>query len=83
MKNIDISAVRSFVIMGHSGSGKTALTDALLFKLGVNERMGSVDSGSSMADWTDAEKNRRITLQTKPFSGVFKNGEGKEYGMVF
>ncbi len=83
MKNVDISNVRTFAVAGHSGSGKTTLVDALLFKLGVNDRLGSADAGSSMADWTDAEKERRITLQAKPFSGTFKSGGGRQAGMVF
>ena len=49
MNNIAIEDIRNFVIMGHTGSGKTTLTDAFLFKLGLNDRLGSVDAGSSMA----------------------------------
>ncbi len=50
------SNVRNFTIMGHTGSGKTTLIDALLFRMGLNDRLGLVDSGSSMADYTETEK---------------------------
>ena len=83
MKNIPVSATRSFAIMGHTGSGKTTLVDALLYKMGVNDRLGSVDNGSSMGDWTDAEKARKITLQAKPFNGAFKTSDGQQANMVF
>lgn len=83
MDNIGISDVRNFVIMGHTGSGKTTLTDALLFKLGLNDRLGSVDAGSSMVDYTDEEKTRKITISAKPFTGTFKAQSGKKLGMVF
>lgn len=83
MKEISAGDVRNFAVMGHSGSGKTALVDALLFKLGINDRLGSVTSGSSMADFTDEEKARKITLFAKPFSGVYKGAKGKQTGMVF
>ena len=73
MKDIPVSAVRNFCILGHSGSGKTTLADALLFKLGANDRLGSVTTGSSFADWTDAEKHRKITLYAKSFSTVYKS----------
>lgn len=73
MKDIAIADVRNFVIMGHTGSGKTAIVDAMLFKLGINDRHGSTDDGSSLADWTDEEKDRKITIWTKPFDGTYKN----------
>ncbi len=83
MKNIPVTAVRCFAILGHSGCGKTTLTDALLFKLGANDRLGLVSNGTSMADWTDTEKNRKITIDTKPFNGVFKAKDGAQSLMVF
>lgn len=83
MKNIDVSAVRTFVIMGHTGSGKTSIVDAILFKLGLNDRLGSVSAGSSMADYTDAEKRRKITLQAKPFTAAFKTQAGRQCQLVF
>lgn len=73
MKDIAIADVRNFVIMGHTGSGKTAVVDAMLFKLKINDRHGSTEDGSSMADWTDEEKDRKITIWTKPFDGTYKN----------
>jgi elongation factor G len=83
MKDIPVSDVRTFVLLGHPGSGKTSLADALLFKLGVNDRLGLVDTGSSMADYTDEEKARKITLYAKPFSGVYPAGGGKRLRVVF
>lgn len=83
MKGIDIANVRNFALMGHTGSGKTTITDVLLHKLGTNDRLGSVDSESSMADWTDAEKHHKITIQAKTFTGAYKTQEGKECAMVF
>jgi elongation factor G len=83
MKNVDVANTRTFAVMGHTGSGKTTLIDALLFKLGVNDRLGSTDNGSSMADWTDSEKNRKITLQTKPFGALYKAKDGSASYMTF
>ena len=68
--------------MGHTGSGKTSLLDAIMYKLGVNDRLGAVDSGSSVADFTDEEKKRKITLFSKPFQADYKVA-GKTTGMVF
>ena len=50
MKDIPIADVRNFVLMGHTGSGKTTLVDSLLFKLGVTDRQGNPGDGTSAAD---------------------------------
>ena len=83
MKDIAVTDVRSFMVVGHTGSGKTALTDALLFKMGVTDRLGAVDAGSSAADYNDEEKAHKITIYAKPFSGVFKSKAGKPNRIVF
>jgi elongation factor G len=82
MKDVAVGDVRTFVLVGHSASGKTTLVDALLLKMGVSDRMGLVDNGSSMADYSDEEKNRKSTIYAKPFSGVYRAG-GRKLGMVF
>lgn len=82
MKNIPVANVRNFVLLGHTGSGKTSILDALLFKLGVNDRKGSPETGTSMADWTEQEKERKISIWAKPFDGIYKNAAGTQYNMV-
>ena len=83
MRGIPVGDVRNFVILGHTGSGKTTLTDALLYKLGENDRLGSVDAGSSLADYTNEEKARKTTIFSKPFDGVYKTPAGKSVSLVF
>lgn len=78
MKDVAIADVRSFAIMGHTGTGKTALTDAILYKLGLNDRLGSVDNGSSMSDYTDEEKNRKISIFASSFAGTYQTKGGKK-----
>lgn len=82
MSETSVSNVRNFVILGHSGSGKTTLTDAIAFKLGLNDRMGLVANGSSVADTSDEEKNRKITIFAKSFTATHKIGND-EYKIVF
>jgi elongation factor G len=82
MNGIAVSDTRTFALMGHTGSGKTSLADALLLKLGLNDRLGSVANGSSMADYTDEEKDRRISIFAKPFTGILKSG-AKTINLVF
>ena len=54
MKGVPVCDVRNFTIMGHTGSGKTTLTDSLVFKLGLSDRLGSVDAGTSLSDFTES-----------------------------
>jgi len=82
MSETPVSNVRNFVILGHSGSGKTTLTDAVAFKLGLNDRMGLVANGSSISDTTEEEKNRKITVFASSFSAGYKLND-QEYKIVF
>jgi elongation factor G len=82
MKGIPISGVRNFALMGHTGSGKTSLLDVMLNILGTNERVGSVDDKSSMADWTPEEQEHEISIWAKPFDGVYTAASGKRRRFV-
>ncbi|MBM4152455.1 MAG: elongation factor G [Kiritimatiellaceae bacterium] len=82
MKGIPISGVRNFALMGHTGSGKTSLLDVMLYILGTNERVGSVDEKNSMADWTPEEQEHEISIWAKPFDGVYTAASGKQRRFV-
>lgn len=82
MKDIPIADVRNFVLVGHTGSGKTSLVDALLYKLGVNDRLGNPGDGTSVADWTDEEKKHKISIWAKPFDAVWRPKGGKALRLV-
>lgn len=82
MKDIPVADVRNFVLVGHTGSGKTSLVDSLLYKLGVNDRLGNPGDGTSAADWTDEEKGRKISIWAKPFDVVWRPKGGKALRLV-
>ena len=82
MSAIPVPNVRTFALLGHSGSGKTTLTDAIAFKLGLNDRLGSVANGSSISDTTDEEKSRKISIFANSFMGSYKAGDA-EYRICF
>jgi elongation factor G len=82
MKNTSIANVRNFVFLGHTGSGKTAMIDRILHKLGVNDRIGSTLDGTSMADFTEEEKERQISVWAKPFIASYKSRTGRETELV-
>lgn len=69
-------------MLGHTGSGKTTLGDAILQKIGVVDRLGSVSAGTSACDYTEEEIGRKSTVSAKSFTGTFVSG-GKKNQIVF
>ena len=62
MKNVDLPHLRSVVLAGHAGSGKTTLGEQLLFRAGAIPRLGRVDDGTSHLDYEPEEQKRRESL---------------------
>ena len=56
--------LRNVVILGHGGSGKTSLVEAMLFATGEVNRLGRVDDGTSISDWDDEERRRHMSINT-------------------
>ena len=61
-KNVDLPHLRSVVLAGHAGSGKTTLGEQLLHTSGAVGRVGKVDDGTSHLDFEPEEQKRRESL---------------------
>jgi elongation factor G len=62
MKVYDAANIRNIAVVGHTGSGKTQLTSAILFDAGMVNRLGKVDEGNTVTDFDEEEISRRHTL---------------------
>jgi elongation factor G len=60
----DSGNIRNIVLLGHGGSGKTSLAEAMLHKTGATNRLGSVDDKSSTCDYYDEEKEHQHSIQS-------------------
>ena len=54
--------IRNVTVVGHRGTGKTSLVEALLYQAGATNRLGTVESGSTVSDWDDDEQRRQMSL---------------------
>ena len=55
--------IRNIAIVGHRGTGKTSLVEALLFQGGATTRLGTVEQESTVSDWEEEEHKRQMSLQ--------------------
>ena len=54
--------IRNVAFVGHRGSGKTSLAEALLFQAGAVTRLGSVADGTTVSDHDEDEKRRTMSI---------------------
>ncbi len=63
MKTYQTTEIRNFAIVGHASSGKTMLSEAMLACAGVVNRMGSIANGTTVSDYHENERERKISIQ--------------------
>ena len=71
--------IRNIVLLGHAGSGKTSLAEAILHKTGATNRLGSVDDKTSICDYYDEEKKHQHSIQS---SVVHVEHAGRMFNLI-
>ena len=56
------NSIRNICLIGHAGSGKTALTESLLYMTGALDRMGKSADGNTVCDYDPEETRRQISI---------------------
>ena len=73
MQNIETKRIRTLALLGHSGSGKTSLAEALLHVAGASDRFGNVPDGTTVCDYDPEEIKRGFSLASKVAPFMWKN----------
>jgi elongation factor G len=71
--------IRNVVFLGHGGSGKTSLTEAILHTTGAINRLGSVDDKTTVSDYYDEEKEHQHSILA---SVVHTRHNGKQINVI-
>lgn len=56
--------IRNVVLLGHGGAGKTSLVEAMSNLAGITTRLGKVDDGNTLSDYTKEEQKRKFSIGT-------------------
>ena len=68
MKNYTTNQIRNVSFLGHRGSGKTSLVEALLYRAKVVTKPGNIDKGTTLSDYDDEEITRQLSINTSIIS---------------
>lgn len=64
MAKYDSKSLQSIAVIGHGGTGKTSLCEAITYVVGKSDRLGRVDDGSSSLDYEPEEQKRHISISS-------------------
>lgn len=65
--------IRNIALCGHSGAGKTALSEAFAFNMGLVNRLGRVEDGTTLSDYDSGEIERQISLKISLINGQWQD----------
>src|SRR5688572_4793049 len=62
MAAVEPGKIRNVAVVGHRGTGKTSLVEAMLFQAGATNRLGTIEQGTTVSDWDEDEQSREMSI---------------------
>ena len=75
MINYPAGKIRNITLLGHGGSGKTALAEAMLYSAKAVDRLGRSADGNTAMDFDPEEVKRKISINTTLAACEWKNSK--------
>ena len=73
MSDFTPDAIRNIAFIGHGGSGKTSISEFLLYSAGEINRIGTIAEGTTTSDFNSNEIERQISIAASPLNFTWKN----------
>ncbi|MFC1646517.1 elongation factor G [Candidatus Omnitrophota bacterium] len=72
MEGFSLDKKRNFVLLSHAQAGKTTLSEAFLSLAGATTRKGSVMEGNAVSDYSNEEKDRKVSISLSIMNCKYK-----------
>lgn len=75
MKQYQTEFIKNLALLGHAGSGKTTVADAMIFACGATDRIGKTSDGTTVMDYDPEEKKRATSVVTSVYPLEWKENK--------
>jgi len=75
LKEFVAESIRNIAFIGHGGSGKTSICELLLYTSGETNRIGKIEEGNTISDFTPNEIERQISISSTALHVEWRNSK--------